>query len=66
MVLNGPMKGPVMREWRPEAVILGLNMEIAERNLVISAAREAGVGKIYQSFIDDNGELNAKSIDVKA
>lgn len=63
MVLNGSMKGPIMREWRPEAVILGLNMEKAEKNLVISSAKEAGIGKIYQSYIDDRGILNANSID---
>ena len=64
LILNGPMKGPVMREWQPEAVILGLNIETAERNLVISSAREAGVGKIYQTYIDDNGLLNAGAIDM--
>ena len=64
LILNGSMKEPVMREWRPEAVILGLNMETAERNLVISSAREAGVGKIYQSYIDDSGLLTAGRIDI--
>ncbi len=50
-------------EWRPEAIFLGLNMEKAERNFVISAAREAGIKKIYQSYIDDNGLMNAGSFD---
>ena len=60
IILNCEMKGPVMREWIPSAVILGLNMGQAERNLTIAAAKEAGVKNIYQSFIDDSGLLNAK------
>lgn len=60
IILNCQMKGPVMREWIPSAVILGLNMGQAERNLTIAVAKEAGVKNIYQSFIDDSGLLNAK------
>ena len=59
IILNCAMKGPVMREWIPSGVILGLNMDEAERNLTIAAAKEAGVTNIYQSFIDDKGLLNA-------
>ena len=56
------MNGPVMREWIPSAVILGLNMGDAERNLTISIAKEAGVKSIYDSYIDDKGMLNAMQI----
>lgn len=59
MILNGSMKGPVMREWIPSAVILGLNMEDAEKSLTIAAAKEAGISSIYQSIINDKGILDA-------
>jgi len=56
------MNGPVMREWIPSAVILGLNMGDAERNLTISAAKEAGIKDIYCSYIDNKGMLNAAAM----
>ena len=62
IILNCRMNGPVMREWIPSAVILGLNMGDAERNLTISIAKEAGVKSIYDSYIDDKGMLNAMQI----
>ena len=37
-------------------------MEEAEKNLVIAAAREAGIPKIYQSIINPRNELDAKPI----
>ena len=62
IILNCRMNGPVMREWIPSAVILGLNMGYEERNLTISAAKEAGVKNIYNSYIDDKGMLNARQL----
>ena len=60
MILNGTMKAPVMCEWKPDAVILGLNIETEDRNLVLSMAREAGISTIYESYINDAGELDKK------
>ena len=62
IILNCRMNGPVMREWIPSAVILGLNMGDAERNLTISAAKEAGIKDIYCSYIDNKGMLNAAAM----
>lgn len=59
MIVPGYMTGPVMREWIPDAVILGLRMENDDINLISDIAQKAGIKKIYQSFIDDNGDLNA-------
>ncbi len=60
IILNCQMSGKVMREWIPSAVILGLNMGDADKNMTISAAKEAGIQNIYQSFVDNKGELNAE------
>ena len=62
IILNGCMKGPVIREWIPEAVILGLNIKPAERNLVISLAKEAGIEKIYDAIIDDAGKMATREL----
>ena len=43
------MKPPIMMEWIPSGIILGLRMETAEENLVVSMAKEAGVKSIYKS-----------------
>ena len=53
------MKPPVLMEWIPSGIILGLRMEQAEENLVISMAKEAGIKKIYKSYIDSHNLLNA-------
>ena len=59
MILPCQMKPPVMMEWIPSGIILGLRMDPAEENLVISMAREAGIKNIYKSFIDSYNQLNA-------
>lgn len=57
------MKPPVMREWIPSGIIiLGLRMEPAEENLVISMAKEAGIKSIFKSYIDSQNRLNALSV----
>lgn len=53
------MKPPVMMEWIPSGIILGLRMNPSEENLVISMAREAGIKYIYKSYIDSQNRLNA-------
>lgn len=59
MVVPCYMTGLVMREWIPDAVILGLRMENGERGLIMDIAKQAGIKNIYQSFINDDGELDA-------
>ena len=56
------MKPPVMMEWIPSGIILGLRMDANEENLVISMAKEAGIKRIYKSFIDPKSKLCAKQI----
>lgn len=53
------MKPPIMMEWIPSGIILGLRMSQTEENLVISMANEAGIKHIYKSYIDSQNRLNA-------
>jgi len=59
MITGCPMKPPIMMEWIPSGIILGLRMDVAEENLVVSMAKEAGIKDIYKSFIDSQNRLNA-------
>lgn len=52
-------EGPVMREWVPDAVILGLSMTKSDEAQVIGTAYQAGIDKIYKCYINDEGNLDA-------
>lgn len=54
------MKPPIMMEWIPSGIILGLRMGKVEESLVVSMAKEAGIKNIYKSYIDSQNRLNAK------
>lgn len=59
MITGCRMKPPVMMEWIPSGIILGLRMDSAEENLVISMAKEAGIKNIYKSYINSHNILDA-------
>ena len=64
MITGCIMKPPVMMEWIPSGIILGLRMDVAEENLVVSMAKEAGVKKIYKSIINAKNELDAVLLEI--
>lgn len=64
MVTGCIMKPPIMMEWIPSGIILGLRMNVAEENLVVSMAKEAGIKNIYKSYIDAQNRLNAFPVPV--
>ena len=59
MITGCIMKPPVMMEWIPNGIILGLRMDVAEENLVVSMAKEAGIKNIYKSYINAQNKLDA-------
>lgn len=59
MITSCQMNPPIMMEWIPDGIILGLRMNQTEENLVISLAKQAGIKKIYKSIIDKNNKLDA-------
>lgn len=59
MITGCIMKPPVMMEWIPSGIILGLRMGVAEENLVVSMAKEAGIKNIYKSYINVQNKLDA-------
>lgn len=64
MITGCIMKPPVMMEWIPSGIILGLRMDRAEENLVVSMAREAGIKKIYKSYINAQNKLDAYPVNI--
>ena len=64
MITGCIMKPPVMMEWIPSGIILGLRMGVAEENLVVSMAKEAGIKNIYKSYINAQNKLDAYPFDV--
>ena len=65
MILPCQMKEPVMREWIPDGIILGLKISDNDKRIVIEAARHAGIKHVYQSIIDKNGVLDAVELKEK-
>lgn len=59
MITGCIMKPPVVMEWIPSGIILGLRMDAAEENLVISMAKEAGIKHVYKSRINLQNQLDA-------
>lgn len=55
-------EGPIIREWVPDAVILGLSMTKSDEAQVIGSAYQAGIRKIYKCYINDKGDLDASLI----
>ena len=62
MILPRQMKEPVVREWIPDGIILGLRISDNDKRIVVDAAKQAGIEHIYQSIIDENGALDAREL----
>ena len=59
MITGCIMKPPVMMEWIPSGIILGLRMDMEEEKHVVSMAKEAGIKNIYKSYINAQNKLDA-------
>lgn len=62
MIANVKMNLPATIEWVPFGVIIGLRTSPADKDLILSMAKEAGIKNIYQSYIDTENMLNAYPI----
>lgn len=48
---------------KPSFVALGMRMPEHDRKLVVSAAKDAGVEFVYEMYIDENDNLNMRSLE---
>lgn len=62
MILQSSIKPPVVSEWIPSGIILGLMMDDSTKNIVISLSKEAGIEHLFQSYIDEEDRLNIYEI----
>ncbi len=53
---------PVMKEWIPDGVILGLKMSDFDKELVIRSAQMSGVDHVYESYINDEYRLDHREL----
>lgn len=61
-IIPVPMKPPVMQEWIPYGIILGLRTTDADKRKIMQSAKKSGIKHVYQSAIDNNGGLDAMEI----
>lgn len=59
MITSCQIKPPIMMEWIPSGIILGMRMDSEAENLVINMAKEAGIKNILKSYINSNNILDA-------
>lgn len=62
MITACQAKSPIMMKWIPSAIILGLRMDAAEEDLVVSMAKETGIREIYKSYINSKNQLAAFAV----
>ncbi len=62
MIVWGGIEPPLMIEWIPHGVILGLRIGKNERELVIFCAKQAGIKHVYESYINQNNQLDMREI----
>lgn len=60
MIIPINMNPPVMREWIPSAVYLGLNMDNGNRKMISDIANHAGIKRIAECYITDSGKLSTR------
>ena len=64
MILRGPAKAPIMMEWVPYGVILGMKTTPQHRETIVRSAKIAGICHIYESYINDESKLDVREISV--
>lgn len=62
LILRDKSNTQVMKEWIPAGVILGLKVSNENRELIIRSAKMAGIVHIYESYINDNYNIDHKLI----
>ena len=64
MIFRGPAKAPIMMEWVPYGVILGMKTTPQHRETIVRSAKIAGICHIYESYINDESKLDVREISV--
>ncbi len=62
MLLHGNSKPPVMKEWIPSGVIIGLRVSDSNKEIIIRSSKMAGITHIFESFINDKNKLDHREM----
>ena len=62
MLLRENSTPPVMKEWIPAGVILGLRVMDRDKDIIIRSSKMAGIPHIYESFINNKYKLDHREI----
>lgn len=60
LILRSPAKGPVMQEWIPYGVVMGLRTNSRDRNAILRSAKMAGIDHFFESYINDCNGLDIR------
>ncbi|MBQ9535463.1 MAG: hypothetical protein IJU78_06440, partial [Clostridia bacterium] len=61
-ILRSPAKGPVMQEWIPYGVIMGLRTNSRDKDTILRSAKMAGIDHFFESYINDFNRLDIRPI----
>lgn len=50
--------------WKPKSVTIGLRTPTDKRNLIVSAAKVAGITEFYEMYVDDNDNFERRPIEI--
>lgn len=61
-ILRNHAKGPIMQEWIPYGIILGLRTKSRDRNIILKSAKMAGIDHFFESYINNCNQLDIRPI----
>ena len=61
-ILRNHAKGPIMQEWIPYGIILGLRTNSRDRNIILKSAKMAGIDHFFESYINNCNQLDIRPI----
>lgn len=61
-ILRSPAKGPIMQEWIPYGIILGLRTNSRDRDIILKSAKMARIDHFFESYINDCNRLDIRPI----
>lgn len=51
---------PIFKYWKPKSVTIGLRTRSKDKKLIKEISLKAGIDRIYEIYIDENGDLNKR------
>ena len=64
MILRNKGNGPMLQEWVPYGVILGIRTSDQNRKVILRSAETAGIPHVFETFINNDNKLDYKEIRV--